>query len=318
MNYKLYKLSFSTPVHFGKGRLGSCENRFLSDRLFSAICIEAEKMFGTEGINSLYQEAKKGNLIISDSMPYIDDTLYIPKPIMAIEQNKDETENSSVVKKAFKKLMYIPFEKIDDYIKGTFDADAENKKLSELGYFSEKTSASIHENDDALPYNVGIYTFNKEKKSKYGLYFIIGYNDDETFYRFDDIMYSLGYTGIGGKTSSGLGKFEAVIGDVPENFIDMLATSDADRYITLSTCMAKNEELETVIPGAEFSLIKRSGFISSVSYSDTFRKKKELYCFSSGSSFKNKFEGDVFDLSDGGTHPVYRYAKPFFMGVNIK
>ena len=64
-------------------------------------------------------------------------------------------------------------------------------------------------------------------------------------------------------------------------------------------------------------LIKRSGFISSQTYADTFRKKKELYCFKAGSCFSHKFDGDIFDLSEGGNHPVYRYAKPLMMGVDI-
>lgn len=313
MNYKLYKLSFSTPVHFGNGRLGSCENRFLADRLFSTICIEAKKMFGTEGIESVYQSAVSGKLLISDSMPYCHDTLYIPKPIMTIERDTDRYDNNSVIKKSFKKLSYIPSDSIDKYIKGDFDATAENEKLSGLGVFSEKTSASIHEDDDALPYNVGTYNFNPDC----GLYFIIGYENDDIFFKFDDIMYSLGYTGIGGKVSSGFGKFEAVITDVPEELLKMLTNQNADRYITLSVCMAKEDELENAVSEAEFSMIRRSGFVNSVSYSETFRKKKDMYCFAGGSSFKNKFEGDVYDISDGGSHAVYRYAKPLFMGVNL-
>lgn len=25
--------------------------------------------------------------------------------------------------------------------------------------------------------------------------------------------------------------------------------------------------------------------------------------------------GDIYDVTNGGSHPVYRYAKPLFMGV---
>mgnify|MGYP003303133425 CR=1 FL=1 len=60
-------------------------------------------------------------------------------------------------------------------------------------------------------------------------------------------MYSLGYTGIGGKVSSGFGKFEAVITDVPEELLKMLTNQNADRYITLSVCMAKEDELESCL-----------------------------------------------------------------------
>ena len=46
-------------------------------------------------------------------------------------------------------------------------------------------------------------------------------------------------------------------------------------------------------------------------------KKKELYSFKAGSCFSHKFDGHIFDLSEGGNHPVYRYAKPLMMGVDI-
>ena len=31
----------------------------------------------------------------------------------------------------------------------------------------------------------------------------------------------------------------------------------------------------------------------------------------------NCFAGDIYDVSEGGKHPVYRYAKPIFMGVSL-
>ena len=36
-----------------------------------------------------------------------------------------------------------------------------------------------------------------------------------------------------------------------------------------------------------------------------------------GSVYKNTFKGDIYNVSmeNVGTHPVYRYGIPFFMGV---
>lgn len=313
MNYKLYRLTFSTAVHFGKGRLGTTENRLLADTLFSAICSEAARLLGTDEIKFFYESVKNEKLVLSDSMPFIEDTLYIPKPILPTERSTYEYD--SEMRKEYKNLAFVPIDKLDDYFTGSIDAKTENKKLSGLGEFSEKTSAAIFENDDALPYNIGIFNF----RDRCGLYFIIGYEDDDIFYRFDDMIYSLGYTGIGGKVSSGLGKFSTKTEDVPDSLLEMLNENRSDAvYMTLSLCMSgEKNELDKAIDGASYSIIKRSGFVNSVSYSDTFRKRKDLYCFSGGSCFKNKFSGDIFDLSEGGSHPVYRYAKPMFMGVKI-
>ena len=43
MQTAIFKLSFSTAVHFGEGALDSCASTLMSDTLFSALCIEAIK-----------------------------------------------------------------------------------------------------------------------------------------------------------------------------------------------------------------------------------------------------------------------------------
>ena len=58
-------------------------------------------------------------------------------------------------------------------------------------------------------------------------------------------------------------------------------------------------------------------FVASSDYAEEWRKKKDLYVFTAGSCFVNCFAGDIYDVSEGGKHPVYRYAKPIFMGVSL-
>ena len=53
------------------------------------------------------------------------------------------------------------------------------------------------------------------------------------------------------------------------------------------------------------------------SYSEMHLKKHDFYVFAPGAVFENRFEGDVFDVSIHGAHPVYRYAKPMFIGTDI-
>ena len=86
--------------------------------------------------------------------------------------------------------------------------------------------------------------------------------------------------------------------------------------MSLSTSLPKDDELEEALENSSYLMEKRSGFIYSTSYSDEFRRKKDMYVFSSGSCFENIFDGDVYDVSEGqGKHKVYRYAKPLFLGV---
>ena len=311
MRYDLLKLDFGTAVHFGNGRLDTADMTFCADRLFSALCIEAHKKGGEEYLGSIVKAAKAGDLLLSDGLPYIGDTYYIPKPVIHIERERDES--SSVMKKAFKKLSYIPVDKINEFITGNIDPEAENKKFSEIGRFGKRYIVSVRNGEeDPLPYRVGDYRF----RSGCGLYVILACADDDLYYDISELIESLGYSGIGGKISSGTGKFGVSPKKVPAALIKAFE-GEYQRYISLSVCMAKPGELESVVRNAGYVMLKRSGFIYSYTYADTFRKKNELYCFAAGSCFERRFEGDIFDLSEGGAHPVWRYAKPLLMGVNI-
>ncbi len=308
MKYKICKLSFSTAVHFGSGRLSDSDTCFRADTLFSALCIEALKIGGKDLLDSLV----KSNLRFSDGMPYLDESkYYIPKPIITAQSDKDERESNSNVKKAFKKLKYLPADKLDDFFDcNNFYPQEEVKALGHLGKYDQKTSACVADGKDTEPYYIGTYKF----EDKCGLYVIIGCENDDEFDLADDLLYSLGYTGIGGKVSAGLGKFTSEIVEMPAA-LQKRFDGSFSKYMTLSVCMAKENELESAVDGAEYSVIKRSGFVYSYDYADSFVKKRDFYCFAAGSCFSNKFDGDIFDVGKDGNHSVYRYAKPLLMGV---
>ncbi|MBR0528836.1 MAG: type III-A CRISPR-associated RAMP protein Csm4 [Ruminococcus sp.] len=311
MRYDLLRLRFSTPVHFGNGRLDTAEMTFCADRLFSALCIEALKKGGEAYLQKICDAAKSGKLLFSDGLPYIGDTYYIPKPVIHIERSSGE--NSSVLKKAFKKLSYIPVGKTDDFFSGNIDPEAENKKFDKIGKFGKRHLVTVRNGEeDPDPYHVGEFSFNENC----GLYVILASESDDLYYDISELVEALGYCGIGGKITSGMGKFTVSAKKVPEGLLRAF-DGEHDRYVSLSVCMAKNEELETALKNAGYVIIKRSGFINSCTYAGSFRKKSDFYCFAAGACFEKKFEGDVFDVSQGGAHPVWRYAKPLFMGVDI-
>lgn len=86
--------------------------------------------------------------------------------------------------------------------------------------------------------------------------------------------------------------------------------------MTLSNALPTDDEIPSVLANASYRLLKRSGFVSSPTYAKEQRKHRDLYVFSAGSCFKTKFFGDIYDVSMNGNHPVYRYAKPFFVEVS--
>lgn len=312
MKYHIYKFHFSTALHIGNGNLTDGESMVCADTLFSGLCHEAVKYGGQACIDSLVQDAKSGKLLFSDMLPFISDELYIPKPLNPV---KTEQEGDSVQKKKFKKLKFIPVQKIDAYLAGNLDPEDEISKFKSLGSFDMRTMSSSLDPEksltgDMLPFSVGTYKFGANN----GLYIIAAFADSETEKQFDLLLTNLSYSGIGGKRSAGFGRYTFEKMPVPDVMLLKLKNAGSN-VITLSTSMAKPEELEGIISDANYLLIKRSGFVSSATYADSFRRKKDFYAFKAGSCFKKTFTGDVFDVSDGGSHPVYRYAKPLFMEV---
>lgn len=307
MKYDVYYLNFSTPLHIGNGNLVDAEQGIFADTIFSALCIEALKQGGLQLIQYLVEQARENQLVLSDAMPHIKNELWITKPYVQVNREQD---GDSIIKKSFKKLRYVSLAKIQTYLNGNLDPEEENKKMKTLGKASIQTRSSLREGEDALPYNVGTYTFAEGN----GLYIIVGYETSEIEHYFETLLAGLSYNGIGGKVSSGLGKFDYRKIPLEKEIVNKINT-DGKNQITLSISLPKQAELETVIKDAKYKLIKRGGFIQSTNYAKTMQKRRTLFMFQSGSHFSEKFEGDVYDVSENGTHPVYRYGKPMFFDL---
>lgn len=309
MNYYIYKMNFISAVHFGVSSLEDSRTRFYADTLFSALCIEAKNQ--KEGMLDVFvEDVKAGNLLISDALPFIGDIYYLPKPAIRIEHGMEE--GNSVRKKAFKKLEYLPTEKLETYLNGKYDPIQEVDQMCALGKHDMRVLASIaYEAGETVPYRMDTFRFGEDC----GLYILIGYREKKSLKMIEELLRALSYSGIGGKRSSGFGRFQMEKKDLPEKLWDRLALKEHGVYMTLSAALPGKKELEEAVKDASYSLVKRSGFVYSDSYADTFMRKKDLYMMKAGACFTNRFNGDIYDVSINGKHPVYRYAKPLFMEV---
>lgn len=305
MNYKIYKMIFTQGVHFGDHSLEKSEITFQADTLFSALCIEALKI---DKLDVLLNSVKENHLVFSDAFPYMGQEFFIPKPMKKIEQviqNEDMT-----VRKKFKKLEYVQVSLLDQYLKGEYPID-KGSDIKELGVHVLKTSASIRGNEEALPYRVGIYRFKEHN----GLYIVVGYDSEEILDLFDELFEMLSLSGIGGKKNSGLGHFRYNTVELPKELNKRLNTKG--EVMTLSVSLPTDKEIEDILDDSRYLLVKRSGFVDSYTYSKEQRRKKDIYLFKSRSCFNKTYQGDVYDVSSGGNHSVYKYAKPLFMGVEV-
>ena len=309
MDYRVYRLGFQSAVHFGRNSLEDSEYVFCADTLFSALCFEALRM-GQEAMDCFYRYAKSGELLLSDAFPYIGDTYFLPKPMKRIQ--KGDSQGDSVLKKAYKKLNYIPADRFETYLRGDYDVLNE-RNIQNLGYSEMKTSAAVRGEEQTRPYRVGCYYYNEGN----GLYLIAGYQNAAAIELLDRLMESLSYSRIGGKRSAGLGRFQLSFGTLPPALHERLGKK-GETYMTLSVSLPTDDELESALEGAEYLLIKRSGFVASEEYAKEQRRRRDLYVLKAGACIRRPYQGDVYDVADpDGGHPVYRYARPMFMEVDV-
>jgi CRISPR-associated protein Csm4 len=328
MNYSILKLRFRSPLHAGDSSsaraLDSSHMTIHADTIFSALCHEAIKSGGEKEIEQLYQYAINDKLKLSDAMPYSGDTLYLPKPIIT---SSFEQKSEPVKRKKLKKLRYLPVILLPSYLsylRGDTDFDYESAECSfGESYIQEK--AVLRGDKNAVPYSIGLFSFDDDC----GLYLIIGYEEEEIAEKVISLIRRIGLSGIGGKVSSGYGKFELIerqylekqsVGQQAASFPtteDMLENNSYKSYLLLTSSLPKNEELEEAMEGSSYGIIRRGGFVQSETYSDRPLKKQTQYFFEPGSVFRQRFQGDVYDVSRNAGHPVYRYAKPLFLGVDL-
>ena len=133
----------------------------------------------------------------------------------------------------------------------------------------------------------------------------------------------LGATGIGGKVSSGYGKFHVVQkfclntpSDAQTKWLRRALSANRAPYLLLTTSLPQTDELDSALKDASFQLVRRSGFMASDRV-ETPLKKKTQYALSAGSVLQNRYQGALYDVGLSDVHPVYRYSKPIFMGVTL-
>lgn len=309
MEYRLYKLKFTAGVHFGKGSLTDGEIAIHADTLFSALCLEALKLGGKELLEELVALTRQGELLFSDLFPMIGKCCYLPRPFLYIEPREGKGDSS--LKKQYKKMSHVPADGLEDYLKGCFPV-GRMEELKQLGTFFMKTSAAISGREETEPYRVKSFHFQENS----GLCFILGSVSKAARSLAEELLESLSYSGLGGKRSAGYGRFQLLTAKMPEELERRLTDEKVSVYMLLSAALPRDGELDAALSHASYQLIKRSGFVESDTYAPEYRRKKDLYLLNAGSCFERKFEGDVYDVSSGGSHPVYRYAKPLFLGVS--
>lgn len=327
MNYFVCKLRFSAPVHFGGSSalpLEQAAASFGADTLFSALCHTALLSGGDAAVKRLCTAVGTGALLFSDGFPWREepgnDALYLPRPILNPVQR---AEISPAQRKMVRKVRYIPTAFYEAFLRSLAGgAYLDITKFSQhFGTFFEQSKAAVPEHANAEPYFVGLFSF----ENNCGLYFIMGCTDEELAQDVSGLLALLGESGIGGKVSSGYGKFQVCdtfdlngsSNPQTEFLIRSLKANRSAYYIALSSCLPADDELDRAIEGASYQLLRRGGFINDPASCTQPRKKRMQYVFQSGSVFRTRFQGELSVVGETRGHQVYRYNRPLWMGVEL-
>lgn len=326
MDYFLYKFKFDGAVHFGQSEsalsLYTAADHFRADTLFSALCHTALSLWGEQGVQQLIDQVNADELVLSDSMPWRmaggKHVFYLPKPCVVAEQKRDVP---SELRKKMKKLTWIPISGMKEFEASLQGRTLYNPSNEPFGTASERTSAAVADNAEACPHQVGTYHFYPDC----GLYIIAGIKDQKQAEQMKKLLTTLGLGGIGGKTSAGYGSFtlEQVL-DLSKDtdpqakwLYRALKGKDAKHWLLLTTSLPADHELDRALDGAAYQLVRRGGFVQSSTFSASPVKKETQFFLGAGAVLNNPFSGALYNVADGGTHGVFRYAKPMMLGVSF-
>lgn len=333
---KAFKLRFTTPLHFGRGReeLDKSELIYHSDSLRSALFSIGLQLFEEWEQKEIFFDGFR----ISSCFPYAKDELFLPKPVMKKELNIVNVDNDKV-SKVIKRIDFLERSIFENYLtkeEDITDIDFENITPDGIFICRDKETYIFSENgvkikkpffkteiqqrvqiplpgtndQNSRPFNIDRIFFEKDC----GLYFIAEFKDEMIEQQVSTALKILGANGIGTDRTVGNGLFEFdeekdVISDFKIN-----TSFNNSAYISLGLFLPSQEDHKEIdFTRSSWNLIKRGGYMGGSSFEKFARlRKRSVYMFAEGSILKSNIElkGKVEDLkpnwNDNEMHSVWR------------
>lgn len=328
MRHEIILFRFTSPVHFGDaaegGDLGEILSYCRADTFFSALCREAADI-SQELLACVVEGVQRGKLRFSDLFPWKKGTscyeLYLPRPVMNLPHTEqaemlsyEEVREQSRERKKYKKRSFIRASEMESYL--------QERNISAQPDFGKEELRTQYNAREKRPYGIGAYHFMPDA----GLYLILS-GDEELAEKLEPLIKLLGMAGIGGKRSSGFGKYifeddpldlsdENTYGGDDVSLYKMLCAGHSNCYMALSSFLPEKLEVGDMSSGTG-KIIKRGGFAWSREMTGP-AKVSSVYMMASGSCFSKRLEGRIADVNNGSVpHPVYKYGKGLFVGLPL-
>lgn len=238
----------------------------------------------------------------------------LPHTEQAETLSYEEVREQSGERKKYKKRSFIRASEMESYL--------QERNISAQPDFGKEELRTQYNAREKRPYGIGAYHFMPDA----GLYLILS-GDEELAEKLEPLIKLLGMAGIGGKRSSGFGKY--IFEDAPLDLSDentyggddvalykMLCAGHSNCYMALSSFLPEKLEVGDISSGTG-KIIKRGGFAWSREMTGP-AKVSSVYMMASGSCFSKRLEGRIADVNNGSApHPVYKYGKGLFVGLPL-
>lgn len=323
--YHLVKLCHLTPLHMGTGResYDTSSAMLQSDTLSSALAAIRCQQGQVDGVADFLD-----SFTISSAFPYLESSLFFPKPQGRLDQIRVKGKQESEYRKSLKHVLYIEYPLWQRIIRGQ-DIEIDMNQISGEFISCEPIDGKLYQSQltqrvrvpaDASSDSEPFFFDWKFFHDNAGLFCLVDAPDD-VFAEITSLFQSLGESGIGSDKNVGGGQF-----DVEVSSWDLETPEDADSTLLLSTYIPAESELPILhLSESKYSILYRGGYMAG-SNNQKFRhlRKKGVYCFNFGSMFSTteNLKGKIVDLApswnDEAIHPVFRSGKPLCVPIKTR
>jgi CRISPR-associated protein Csm4 len=358
--WKLVRLKFGRHcVHFGELGIGIEETseRVFSDTLFSAWINAYARLFGSSGVEDLFQrflDSPYPPVRMSSTFIYQQKNgefnYYLPRPLK-FPCNYPESDDLNFFK-TYKKLNYLPLSIWQRWYQGEGFTHSDREELIAATKKSN-SSGALHQagifdysktfTNSQIPkiavdrvtgatnlYHTGFVQFQWESngneiKSLSGLYFLLQFSQQDR--ELENNLYAalnlLGEEGLGGERSSGAGRFEIdAWEDLPSHWNNLVNFQQGTHH-SLISLFWELPLAEGFLENSSYELVERGGWISSP-FSGRQLRRQKVRMFVEGSVFTSPPSGQLADVtprefrtSDGKYNPHPIYRNGVSLSLPI-
>jgi CRISPR-associated protein Csm4 len=330
--YKIYKLSFRSPVHLSRGKgdyYDQSQEILHSDTLKSSLFVSALQLFGEKVAETILNGCR-----VSSAFPFYGNELFFPKPMCRIQKIRGTDELKQA--KKLKKIQYLGQSYFEDLLNGS-ESEIQPEHLHSGGAYcsahsdltatkaeqdfmfvsevQQRVTIPLERDEDPTPYYVERMRFAQNA----GLYFILE-NDTADIDAIDASLKLLGDTGVGTDKSVGNGQFIFTKGE-----LTLTLPENASNQLNLSLYCPTRSEISDgrILEQGQYQIVQRGGFIASPQDSgNATLRKRSVYMFTEGSVFHGTsgLKGKVLNLKpeiETVRHPIWRDGSSIFIPIKI-